>query len=48
MTKKQEKDIIASIKEYSKEVLSSKEKSQQFLIELGVCNTKGKLTSNYK
>jgi hypothetical protein len=48
MTKKQEKDIITSIKEYSKAVLSSKENSQKFLVELGVNHKNGKLTSNYK
>ena len=48
MTKKQEKEQIASFREYSKEILSSKENSQRFLIELGICNENGKLTSNYR
>lgn len=48
MTKKQEKELISSFKEYSKEILSSKEKSQKFLIDLGICTKSGNLTSNYK
>lgn len=48
MTKKQEKDIISSIKEYSKTILASKESSRKFLVDLGVNNKKGKLTRNYK
>ena len=48
MTKEQEKKNIASIKEYSKEILSSKKSAQDFLVELGVNYRSGKLTRNYK
>ncbi|HOT15419.1 MAG TPA: hypothetical protein PK252_11720 [Bacteroidales bacterium] len=48
MTKKQEKELVASFKEYSKEILSSKENSQKFLIELGICTKNGNLTHNYR
>jgi hypothetical protein len=48
MTKKQEKELLTSFREYSKEILSTKENSQKFLIDLGICTKKGKLTTNYK
>ncbi len=48
MTRKQAKEVKTSFKEYSKKILSSKENSKKFLIELGVCDKKGKLTRNYR
>jgi hypothetical protein len=47
MTKKQENEEITLIKEYMKEVLSSKENSQKFLRELGTNDANGKLTKRY-
>jgi len=48
MTKKQQKDIINSIKENSKIILSSKENARKFLIELGISRKDGSLRSNYR
>jgi hypothetical protein len=45
--KEQEKYKNEFIK-YMDEQASSKSKARDFLIRLGVCNKKGKLTRNYK
>jgi hypothetical protein len=48
MTRQQEKDIISSIKTYTKEALSSKENAQKSLVDLGICDENGELTPNYR
>ena len=38
---------IQNMKKLTQEIISSKEKSLQFLIKAGICNEKGKLNKNY-
>jgi hypothetical protein len=47
MTKQQEINEITSLKEYFRDILSSKENSQRFLVELGTNDKTGKLRKHY-
>jgi len=38
---------IENMKRLTQKIVSSKEKSLQFLIEAGICNENGKLSKNY-
>lgn len=48
MTDKERKDFLKGLKEYKKEVTSSREEARAFLVRLGVFTKKGKLTKPYK
>lgn len=48
MNKKESEDILAKFRAYTKELLSSREKSIEFLKKVGIYNEKGELSDNYK
>jgi hypothetical protein len=48
MTEKEKSDLKRALKEYKKEVTSSKKASQKFLVELGVFTKKGNVRKEYK
>lgn len=48
MSDQEKKQYKKSVETYKKQVLSSKEASQRFLIELGVFTEKGNLRKPYK
>lgn len=48
MTIKEREEFIRSLKEYAKEMTSSKQKSIDFLKRIGVLTPTGKLSKHYK
>ena len=47
MDTKQHKQLLSEFKAYSKEIVSSKEEAQQFLIRTGINTKTGKLSKAY-
>jgi len=47
MNHKEHKEYLKDFKDYSKEILETKESSQEFLIRIGVNTPTGKLTRAY-
>jgi hypothetical protein len=48
MSQQERKEFKKAVKSYKKEVTSSKEASQKFLIELGIFTNNGRLRKEYK
>ncbi len=48
MTAKEKNKYIKEFKEYRKDVTSSREKAEKFMIESGIHNKNGKLNNSYK
>lgn len=48
MTKKEHNVYLKAFNAYSREVLSSKEKTMKFLIDAGINTPTGRLTKTYK
>ncbi len=45
---KETKQVIKEMRKYTREVISSQEKSKQFLVKAGICTEKGNLKQAYK
>jgi hypothetical protein len=48
MNDKEKKEYLKELKRFSKELLSSREKSRQFLIDAGIHTKTGRLTKPYR
>lgn len=48
MSKQEKEDFKKAVESHKKEVLASKEASQQFLVELGIFTKKGNVRKPYK
>jgi len=48
MSKKEIEEFEAALKAYGKEIASSKEKSEAFLVRIGVITKKGNVRKHYK
>ena len=48
MNDKEKKEYLKELKKFSKELISSKEKSRKFLIDAGIHTKTGRLTKPYR
>ena len=48
MTEKEREELLAYVEKFLKEVEGNREKSLNFLHEVGICTKDGKLTEPYK
>lgn len=48
MSKKEIAEFDAALKAYGKEILASKQKSEDFLVRIGVITKKGNVRKHYK